>query len=181
MMCTSECKDELDPGLAAGDAVREFAACGSKAEIHISTGSDMLNQFLPDFFSQACPFLFCGPLAMPDMPGQATFRRVKTSSPVDLAAWTTVMSRRVEHQWGASWNFSYLRWNYWFRHNLNRSNFLRVQRVTDEEGEPLTREQLLQGAVQITRALQGCLAKKWEGQLAGRVVVSKCVLKTKDS
>lgn len=157
MMCTADCRDEVDSGVAAGDAIREFAASGSKAEIHISTGSDMLNQFAPDFFSQACPFLFCGPLGMPDMPGQTPFRRGKEAIKVDLAAWTSLMSRRVEHQRGASWNFSYLRWNYWFRRNLNRSNFLSVSRVTDDAGEPLTREQLLQGAVQITRALQGLL------------------------
>ena len=69
--------------------------------------------------AQACPFLFPGELACPDVPGQAHSGRAETKTPVPMGLWTTLFSRRSEHQWGANWSFSYLRWNYWFRSNLN--------------------------------------------------------------
>ena len=107
---------------------------------------------------EACPFLFCGPLAMPDLRGRPAARRPRGSCSVELNTWTSLMSRRAEHQWGANWNFSYLRWNYWFRASLNASRTLRCPRQVDGEPEQLSRRKLLEGALQITRALKGDLA-----------------------
>lgn len=52
-MCNANAAEEADAGVAAGETIRQFAASSARAEIHISTGSEMLNQFQPDFFAQA--------------------------------------------------------------------------------------------------------------------------------
>ena len=106
--------------------------------------------------AQACPFLFPGELACPDVPGQAHSGRAETKTPVPMGLWTTLFSHRSEHQWGANWSFSYLRWNYWFRSNLNAAKPLICTRHIKDAAGPLTAAEVLQGATQITRAAKPC-------------------------
>ena len=111
--------------------------------------------------AQACPFLFPGELACPDVPGQAHSGRAETKTPVPMGLWTTLFSHRSEPQWGANWSFSYLRWNYWFRSNLNAAKPLICTRHIKDAAGPLTAAEVLQGATQITRALRGG-TKQWQ-------------------
>ena len=44
-------------------------------EVTVRTGSEMLDQFQPWFFSVAFPFVFKGNMAMPDLEGRSRYRR----------------------------------------------------------------------------------------------------------
>lgn len=84
-----------------------MAAAIKGEELHVFTGSTMVNQYMGDFFARAFPFLFKdGAVAMPDMPGQGAGKRRERK--VDLEEWTEIFSLRPEHQFGADWAFSYV-------------------------------------------------------------------------
>ena len=104
---------------------------------------------------EACPFLFNGLLACPDFATQSSQRRRENAPRVSIAEFVEVFTHRAEHQWGADWSFSYLRWNYFFRTSLNASRVVAAPRDVDGSCVRLEGRDVLQGAEEISRALRG--------------------------
>lgn len=133
---------------------QDMAAAIKGEELHVFTGSTMVNQYMGDFFARAFPFLFKdGAVAMPDMPGQGAGKRRERK--VDLEEWTEIFSLRPEHQFGADWAFSYVRWNYMmFRQLLYLGRAMTIPRLRQVEGgEEVTAVHVKEAAEEISRAL----------------------------
>lgn len=116
---------------------------------------------------EAFPFLFKAQLAMPDMKGVGKVSGREEESQVELAEFTELCSLRCEHQFGAEWCFSYVRWNYLFRQLLHQSRGLFVRRLAGYgEGEEVevTPQDLKKAAMEISEGLSA-MYRGLDGQL----------------
>ena len=74
---------------------------------------------------------------------------------VSLREFTEICSQRCEHQFGADWSFSYVRWNILFRQMLQRTKTMSLQQTTQDEGGAVTAEHVCAAACEISEALRG--------------------------
>ena len=125
----------------------------------VTTGSAMLDQFVPWYFGVAFAFLFKYCTGMPDTPewsSQPRHRRSHDAPRIDLPLWVRVMSRRVESQLRRDWNFGYASWNLLFRATINMSRTLySYEGRSNDEGGSMTAKEMEEGAVQLCSALAG--------------------------
>ena len=163
-------------GVGLGDAnTRQVAALeATAAHVHggalpdsmhatLVTGNRLLNQFQPEYFAMAFPFLFKYGMAMPDPPrwcGKPRHRRTETAPRIELSTWVRAMARRCESQVQRDWVFGFASWNLLFRSalNLSRIPVRYTDPVYDEAAKKwrsLTGKDIERGAMQLMVALGG--------------------------
>ena len=134
-----------------------------QAEFVLQTGNKLLDQFRPEYFGFAFPYVFKFCTGMPDPPVWSQtdrYRRDKDAPRVELQEWVQIMARRCEAQIGRDWVFGFAAWNLYFRSGLNlaRNIALFSGPVLDEDKgtwRTLAAKDVEQGAVQLLKALQG--------------------------
>lgn len=93
-------------------------------EFLLRTGNKLLDQFQPQYFGMAFPYVFKYCTGMPDPPAwtaKARFRRRPDAPRVELKDWVKIMARRCEAQVARDWVFGFSAWNLFFRSALNLS------------------------------------------------------------
>ena len=93
--------------LSEESSEQQEAASASQSFI-VTTGSAMLDQFLPWYVGVAFAFVskYCtGMPGMPEWCSQPRYRRILNAPRVELPLWVRVVSRRVESQLRRDWNF----------------------------------------------------------------------------
>ena len=83
------------------EALEQQEAAPSSRSFIVTTGSAMLDQFVPWYFGVAFAFVFKYCAGVPDMPewcSQPRYRRTLNAPRVELPLWVRVVSRRVESQ-----------------------------------------------------------------------------------
>ena len=151
---------DLVGGAPSREASEQQQPGGLLPNTHIvTTGSAMLDQFVPWYFGVAFAFLFKYCTGMPDMPEwspQPRHRRSHDAPRIDLPLWVRVMSRRVESQLHRDWNFGYASWNLLFRATINMSRTLySYEGRSNDEGSSMTAKEMEEGAIQLCSALAG--------------------------
>ena len=76
----------------------------------VTTGSAMLDQFVPFYFGVAFAFLFKYCTGMPDMPDwspQLRYRRDHDAPRIELPLWVRTLRRRVDSQRHRGWDVGY--------------------------------------------------------------------------
>ena len=149
--------------LQATAARSQGATAVDQAEFVLHTGNKLLDQFRPEYFGFAFPYVFKFCTGMPDPPVWSQterYRRDKEAPRVELQEWMQIMARRCEAQIGRDWVFGFAAWNLYFRSglNLSRNVALFSGPVLDEEKakwRTLEPKDIEQGAVQLLKALQG--------------------------
>ena len=134
-----------------------------QAEFVLETGNKLLDQFRPEYFGFAFPYVFKFCTGMPDPPVWSQterYRRDKEAPRVELQEWVQIMARRCEAQIGRDWLFVFATWNLYFRSGLNlaRNIALFSGPVLDEDKgtwRTLAAKDVEEGAVQLLKALQG--------------------------
>eukprot|EP00438_Fugacium_kawagutii_P008899 Skav215707 [mRNA] locus=scaffold2573:242958:252224:+ [translate_table: standard] len=132
-------------------------------EFTLRTGNRLLDQFRPQYFGFAFPYVFKFCTGMPDPPGWsavARYRRDEAAPRVELQEWIQIMARRCEAQIGRDWVYGFAAWNLYFRSALNLSRNLSLfsKPVLDEGArawKKLAPKDIEAGAIQLLRALQG--------------------------
>eukprot|EP00438_Fugacium_kawagutii_P014564 Skav232307 [mRNA] locus=scaffold882:595493:597445:- [translate_table: standard] len=132
-------------------------------EFTLRTGNRLLDQFRPQYFGFAFPYVFKFCTGMPDPPGWsavARYRRDEAAPRVELQEWVQIMARRCEAQVGRDWVYGFAAWNLYFRSALNVSRNLSLfsTPVLDEgvrAWKKLAPKDIEAGAIQLLRALQG--------------------------
>ena len=129
---------------------------GGQGDIVVSTGSDMLDQFQPWFFSIAFAFCFKSGIACPDLKKRNRYRRIKSAPEVTIERWCELMVRRVEAQFRRDWTFTYTLWNYLFRTavNTSRTVYSYSNRKDNDLGQKDCQD-LEDAAVSICKAMRG--------------------------
>ena len=145
---------DLVGGAPSREASEQQQPGGLMPNTHIvTTGSAMLDQFVPWYFGVAFAFLFKYCAGMPDMPEwspQPRHRRSHDAPRIDLPLWVRVMSRRVESQLHRDWNFGYSSWNLLFRATINMCRTLySYEGRSNDEGSSMTAKQLGEGVVHL--------------------------------
>ena len=133
-----------------------------QAEFVLQTGNKLLDQFRPEYFGFAFPYVFKFCTGMPDPPVWSQterHRRDKEAPRVELQEWVQIMARRCEAQIGRDWVFGFAAWNLYFRSclNLTRNIALFSGPVLDEDKgtwRTLAAKDVEQGAMQLLKALQ---------------------------
>ena len=133
------------------------------AEFVLLTGNKLLDQFRPEYFGVAFPYVFKFCTAMPDPAAWSPlprYRRGATAPRVELQDWVQIMARRCEAQISRDWTFGFAAWNLQFRSalNLSRNISLFNAPVFDERTETwrkLEAKDIEEGALQLLGALQG--------------------------
>ncbi|CAK9113461.1 unnamed protein product, partial [Durusdinium trenchii] len=150
-------------------AAQKLGASGEHAaEFVLRTGNKLLDQFRPQYFGFAFPYIFKYCTGMPDpaaWSNVARYRREKDAPRMELHEWVRVMARRCESQIGRDWVFGFAAWNLHFRSALNLCRSLAVFEgpvMEDETGKMrrLTPKDIEDGALQLLRSLQGCYISK---------------------
>ena len=132
-------------------------------EFTLRTGNRLLDQFRPQYFGFACPYVFKFCTGMPDPPAWSAvdrYRRDSAAPRVELQEWVKIMARRCEAQVCRDWVFGFAAWNLYFRSALNLSRNLTLFSVPvlDEDAGTWTKLQpkdIEAGALQLLKALQG--------------------------
>ena len=125
------------------------------AHLTISTGSQMVNLFKPDFLCKAFPFLYKAQLACPDSL-RADSQRRHGSRKLLMPQYAAIMCRRIENQFRADWSFPYALWNATFRQLVNSSRTLySIANQVGSEGSQLSGQELERASVEICSALRG--------------------------
>ena len=133
------------------------------AEFTLRTGNRLLDQFRPQYFGFAFPYIFKFCTGMPDPPAWSAverYRRDATAPRVELQERVQIMARRCEAQVCRDWVFGFAAWNLYFRSALNLSRNLTLfsTPVLDEDARSWKRLQpkdIEAGAFQLLKALQG--------------------------
>ena len=89
-----------------------------EAEFVLRTGNRLLDQFRPQYFGFAFPYVFKFCTGMPDPPvwsDVARYRRNSSAPRVELQEWVQIMARRCEAQLCRDWVFGFAAWNLHFR------------------------------------------------------------------
>ena len=129
----------------------------------LQTGSRVLDQFRPWYFSFAFAYVFPFGGGMPDPPAwseQSRYRRAEAAPRIELATWMRCMARRCEAQVNRDWVFGFASWNLFFRSaiNLARPGVSFDAPVYDEEQQrfrKLTGADIEAGAVHLVKSLTG--------------------------
>eukprot|EP00438_Fugacium_kawagutii_P001459 Skav211876 [mRNA] locus=scaffold1431:374175:389938:+ [translate_table: standard] len=129
----------------------------------LRTGNRLLDQFRPQYFGVAFPYVFKFCTGMPDPPAWssvARYRRDEAAPRVELQEWVQIMARRCEAQVCRDWVYGFAAWNLYFRSalNLSRNVTLFSAPVLDEGArvwKKLVPKDIEAGAIQLVRALQG--------------------------
>ena len=133
------------------------------AEFMLRTGNRLLDQFRPQYFGFAFPYVFKFCTGMPDPPAWSAverYRRDESAPRVELQDWVQIMARRCEAQVCRDWVFGFASWNLYFRSALNLSRNLTLfsAPVLDEDArawKKLQPKDIEAGAIQLLKALQG--------------------------
>ena len=133
------------------------------AELTLRTGNRLLDQFRPQYFGFAFPYVFKFCTGMPDPPAWSAverYRRDESAPRVELQEWVQIMARRCEAQVCRDWVFGFASWNLYFRSALNLSRNLTLFSVPvlDEDArawKKLKPKDIEAGAIQLLKALQG--------------------------
>ena len=133
------------------------------AEFTLRTGNRLLDQFRPQYFGFAFPYVFKFCTGMPDPPAWSAverYRRDESAPRVELQDWVQIMARRCEAQVCRDWVFGFASWNLYFRSALNLSRNLTLFSVPvlDEDArawKKLQPKDIEAGAIQLLKALQG--------------------------
>ena len=97
------------------------------AEFTLRAGNRLLDQFRPQHFGFAFPYVFKFCTGMPDPPAWSAverYRRDESAPRVELQEWVQIMARRCEAQVCRDWVFGFASWNLYFRSALNLSRNL---------------------------------------------------------
>jgi hypothetical protein len=161
-------KSSLDDGdinarrVAAVTSIVDQLRTGSErgeenvGDINISTGSEMIDQFRPWFFSVAFPFCFKSSLACPDLERRGRYRRGVDAPKIPIERWCELMVRRVEAQFRRDWTFTYTLWNYLFRTSVNLSRTIySYGKGKDVDTTSMNCKDLEEAAVSICKAMKG--------------------------
>ena len=133
------------------------------AQFTLRTGNRLLDQFRPQYFGFAFPYVFKFCTGMPDPPAWSAverYRRDESAPRVELQDWVQIMARRCEAQLCRDWVFGFASWNLYFRSALNLSRNLTLFSVPvlDEDArawKKLQPKDIEAGAIQLLKALQG--------------------------
>lgn len=134
-----------------------------EAEFVLRTGNKLLEQFRPEYFGCAFPYVFKFRTGMPDPPAWSEMQRHRRDADaprVELREWVQIMARRCEAQIARDWVFGFAAWNLYFRSALNLSrNVAMFSGPVFDEGEGTWRrlkaEDIEAGATQLLQALKG--------------------------
>ena len=134
-----------------------------EAEIVLRTGNKLLDQFRPEYFGFAFPYVFKFCTGMPDPPAWSEMQRHRRDADaprVELREWVQIMARRCESQIARDRVFGFAAWNLYFRSALNLSRNVAVfSGPVFDEGEGTWRrlkpEDIEAGATQLLQALKG--------------------------
>ena len=99
----------------------------SSSELHVQTGSAMVDQWKPYYLGIAAPFTMSLPVGGYDVWGQPRWRRPADAARVQLADLVRGLPRRVEAQFRRHWSFVPMLWNLYFRERVNLGQSLALK------------------------------------------------------
>ena len=110
---------ERDGDIGKDENATTAAAFGEFSDLKIETGSEMIDQWKPEYLCSAMPFTLALPVGSHDISGKERWRRPKEAAPVRSLDLVRGLPRRVEAQFRRHWNFMPMLWNLYFRENVN--------------------------------------------------------------
>ena len=133
--------------------------------LEVRAGNQLLDQFLPGYWSAAFSFLFKHGTAEPDVQrrgdSEAPLSRRKARNPkapeVGIQAWAAGLQRQVASQFRRDWNFAPAVWNYVFRTliNLQPNSYMHTAMDNDTgRSRMMTHAEIEKGSKEIHRHLE---------------------------